>query len=968
MRESWSLARRELAGFFYSSIAYIFIGAFLAVSLFVVFWVDTFFARNLADVRPLFQWMPLLLIFLVAAITMRMWSEERRSGTLEALLTTPVSIPKLILGKFLACFLLVAIALVLTLGLPITVSLIGPLDWGPVIGGYVAALLLASTYIAVGLYVSARTENQIVSLIISVLVCLALYLPGSHLLDAFFSMPVSRLLSLVGTGSRFDSITRGVLDLRDLYYYLSLALAFLVLNAVALMQLRWGRSEGKSHRLPLWGAALVIVNLLLANVWLGGITSVRLDLTQGRLYTLSPATKSELASLSEPLLIEGIFSSKTHPLLAPLVPQLKDLIREYGIAGGHHVEVRFVDPQQAPEAAQTLASRYGIKPVPFRNQSRYEASVVNAYFDVLIKYGDQYKVLSFQKLVGVEQSPGGSLKVDLKAPEYALTSTIGQVVGDYQKKGDIFASLTAPVTLHGYISAADKLPASLASLSHDLTQQLDALQQQANGKLKVSIEDPDAKGGKLAQTIAQHYGFQPMVAGLLDTRPFYFYLLLQRGEQTVPVPLPADLSAASVKKAIVTGLDQFASGMRKTVAVFAPGGNPALARFGMDQGPQYTQLLGALRSHVVVKTTDLADGRVPDGTQLLLVLAPDQVTDKQLFAIDQFLMTGGRVVIATSPWKVSMGADGLNIHHHQSGLADWLAAKGIHIRPTLVMDAQNATFPVPVYRQIGGLTLREYYPMPYPYFPYVSGEGLNADSPVTRSLGQVTLSWASPIHLDKQTLKGDAVTPLLTSSANTWLSSSTDILPQQAANGQPLPYQPGDKLAPELLGVAVEGQFPSWFADHPDPLLPKADASKQQPGKNDKPDKDSKAAHKPVITSVIKHSPAASRLVVIASPSFVADSTLEMISAGLGRSYDQPIQLVQNLVDWSLQSPAMLALRDKASISRLLAPLSHGQQMFWEYLNYGLALSGLVLCALIAWGLRKRRRARLGNWLARQGV
>jgi ABC-2 type transport system permease protein len=1001
MRESWSLARRELAGFFHSSIAYIFLAAFLAVSLFVVFWVDAFFARNLADIRPLFQWMPILLIFLVAAITMRMWSEERRSGTLETLLTTPVSIARLVFGKFLACFILVAIALLLTLGLPITVSLIGPLDWGPVIGGYVAALLLASTYIAVGLYVSARTENQIVSLIGTVIIGILLYLPGSQLLGAFFSTPVSHWLSLLGTGSRFDSITRGVLDLRDLYYYLSLALTFLVLNGMALAGLRWGKSrsgskgktlesssgrEGEvvSHKATSWLAALVIINLLVANVWLASLTSARVDLTQGKLYTLSAATHDELDNLPEPLLIEGFFSGKTHPLLAPLVPQLKSLLREYGIAGGSKVEVRFVDPQKHPGVAQKIAQRYGIKPVPFRNQSRYEASVVNAYFDVLVKYGDQYKVLGFQKLIGIEQSPSGNLKVDLKAPEYALTSAIKSVVGEYQKKGNVFASITTPVTFHGYISADSVLPEPLVKLRSDLKSTLAGLQKQADGKLKVQIEDPSANGGKLADTIAKRYGFQPMVAGLLDTTPFYFYLMLQRGDQTVPVPLPEDLSGSALEKAILTGLGQFASGMRKVVAVYAPEVSPMMARMGMDEGPKYTQLLTELRRHAVVKNTTLEKGRVPDGSQLLLVLDPENLGAKQLFAIDQFLMTGGTVVIASSPYAVSIDDQGLSAHVHKTGLADWLAAKGIHLKQDFVMDTQNATFPVPVYRNLGGVTLREYYPMPYPYFPYISGDGLSPNSPVTRSLGQVTMSWASPIMLDEKALQGDKVTRLLTTSPNTWLSTSLEIAPERDTAGNPVPWQPQGSLKPELVGVAVQGQFTSWFKDHKNPLLASAQTDEKSTDKvggkvvdkatnrtNHKKQGDKKADKipaKPEISGVLSHSPAASRLVVLSSASFVADDTMGMISAGLGRTYDQPIQLVQNLVDWSLESPAMLALRDKSSVSRLLEPLSHDRQIFWEYLNYGLALLGLIITAVIAWLLRKRHRARLSDWLTRQGV
>ncbi len=180
MKQTLSITRKELASYFGSPMALIFVGSFLAVTLFAFFWVNTFFARGIADVRPLFEWMPVLMIFLVASLTMRQWSEEQRSGTLELLLTLPVSRVQLVLGKFLAVMALVALALALTLFLPISVSLMGNLDWGPVVGGYLAALLMAAAYAAIGLFISSRTDNQIVALILTVLVCGILYAIGTR--------------------------------------------------------------------------------------------------------------------------------------------------------------------------------------------------------------------------------------------------------------------------------------------------------------------------------------------------------------------------------------------------------------------------------------------------------------------------------------------------------------------------------------------------------------------------------------------------------------------------------------------------------------------------------------------------------------------------------------------------------------------------------------------------------------------
>ena len=219
MKTILAITRKELNIYFGSPMALIFIGAFLAASLFTFFWVDAFFARGIADLRPLFRWMPALLIFLVATLTMRQWSEEQRSGTLELLLTLPAQISRLVLGKFLAVLALVALALALTLPLAISVSLLGNLDWGPVIGGYLAALLLASAYAAIGLFSSSRTDNQVVALIVTVLIGGGLYVVGTGGVTDFVGGGLAEILRGIGTGSRFESIERGVIDLRDLIYY-----------------------------------------------------------------------------------------------------------------------------------------------------------------------------------------------------------------------------------------------------------------------------------------------------------------------------------------------------------------------------------------------------------------------------------------------------------------------------------------------------------------------------------------------------------------------------------------------------------------------------------------------------------------------------------------------------------------------------------------------------------------------------
>lgn len=233
------IAVRELRAYFNSPMAYVFLLAFVGASLFTFFNVNAFFSRGVADARGLFSAIPLLMVLLVPALTMRLWAEEEKQGTLEVLLTLPARDFELVAGKFLASWVLLAVALGLTLGLPITAALLGSLDWGPVIGGYVGALLLGAAYLAIGQFLSANTENQLLSFILALVVCLSLYGIGTEAFTGLFSDRTASVLRSIGTGSRFESIARGVIDLRDVLYYVSLTVFFLVLCAGSLRSKRW---------------------------------------------------------------------------------------------------------------------------------------------------------------------------------------------------------------------------------------------------------------------------------------------------------------------------------------------------------------------------------------------------------------------------------------------------------------------------------------------------------------------------------------------------------------------------------------------------------------------------------------------------------------------------------------------------------------------------------------------------------
>ena len=948
------ITRKEFNSFFSSPIAYIFIGVFLAVNLFIFFWVETFFASNISEIRPLFTWMPILLIFLAAAVTMRSWAEERRSGTLELLLTSPVSPLALVLGKFFSCLSLVALSLLLTLPIPLTVSFMGQLDWGPVVGGYLATIFLAAAYISIGLYVSVKSDNQIVSLIITVLVCSLIYLIGSDTLVSFFGNSGTEILQLLGSGSRFASITRGVIDLRDLYYYLALMGIFLTLNVYGLERIRWADNPA-NIRHTRWRllCGLVIVNFLVANFWLAPINGLRADMTTDHIYSISPTTKNYLAQLKEPLLIRGYFSAQTHPLLAPLVPRIRDLLREYAVAGGNKVHVEFVDPQEHPDLEQEAGQKYGIRPVPFQTASKYQSSVTNSYFDVLIQYGDQFETLGFRDLIEVKGSGEQDLDVELRNPEYDITRAIKKVLYSYQGGGDLFSDIGKPVQFTGYISSDNQLPKELVRLKGELQTILVEMSKKGKGLFTSEVVDPTADNGAVAKTIGDEFGFRPMAASIFDNRTFWFYMTLKSGDQVVEVTLPEDLSKEGLMRSLSAGLKRFATGFTKTVALNTPKTSPPMPQYGMQgRGPQFEILRELLTKEHGVINADLANGRVPDDTDLLLVVAPESVDEKQLFAMDQFLMEGGTVVLATSPFAIGLEQQ-LNVAEKSSGLEAWLKFNGITIGQHMVLDPKNSAFPVPVQRQVGGTTIQEIQLVNYPYFVDIRPDGMNRDSGMLSGLNQLTMNWASPIQVDKDKNKDRKITRLLESSADSWLSDSTDVQPNFKTYGE-LGFAPGDQKGKHLLGMMVEGRFTSYFAGKPSPLL----AGKDKP---DEPKENAGAGQeqpsKPqVISRQIDKSPESARIILFSSNSFLNDTILGIDSSVMHSSYLGPVQLIANSIDWSLEDRGLLSIRGRGHFSRTLLPMTRNIQFFWEYLNYGLALLGLLMVWLVRRSMVKRTK------------
>lgn len=236
MRNAVAIARRELGAYFHSPIAYIFIIIFLLISG-VMFFLEIGVGTAQADMRPLFGLAPLIYCFFAPSVTMGLFSEERATGTLEMLLALPVTDWEIVVGKFLAAVGLVAVTLGLTLPYALYVSSYGNLDWGPVMGGYLGLLLMAAGYLAVGVMTSVWTKNQIIAWVLGALFCFVLFLVGKLL--SVVPAALAPIIQAISFDHHFESIAKGVIDLRDLVYYASLITICLLIAQTSLESRRW---------------------------------------------------------------------------------------------------------------------------------------------------------------------------------------------------------------------------------------------------------------------------------------------------------------------------------------------------------------------------------------------------------------------------------------------------------------------------------------------------------------------------------------------------------------------------------------------------------------------------------------------------------------------------------------------------------------------------------------------------------
>ncbi len=455
----WTVAKHELRGYFDQPTAYVLAVAFLAISLFLLF--RTLYASGVASLRPLFDLLPLLFAIFIPAVTMRSLAEERRARTLEWLMAQPLTESEVVQGKFLGDWLFVMIVLAGTVPTAVGVLLASSADPGIVLAQYVGAAFLAAQFVALGVWASSVTRNQITAFIVGAGLCFLLFLVGLPVVQIGLPPVLANPLARLSVVSHFENVARGVVDLRDALYFVSTTVLFLVLATGAVARERLSRARSDRRRLRV-GAAVVAVLVLVVNL-LGGYVRGRLDLTANNVYTLADGTREILGELDD-LVRVTLFASDELPSEIQLqLRDVRDLLADMRGASNGNLEVRIVDPDDDEDAASE-ASSFGIFPLEFQVLRDDEFQVRRGYYGIAVTYAEAQEVIPVIERVG-------DLELRLVSAIAGMTNeekrTVTFVQGAGAKSPYTISGLPESLTDRYDLQTVDPATDSLAQLSPD---------------------------------------------------------------------------------------------------------------------------------------------------------------------------------------------------------------------------------------------------------------------------------------------------------------------------------------------------------------------------------------------------------------------------------------------------------------------------------------------------------------------
>ncbi|MCX8008390.1 MAG: Gldg family protein [Patescibacteria group bacterium] len=389
--------------------------------VFVFVWQFLFFRNAFligeASVRILFDYLPWMLLIFSSAVTMGVFSQEKNDGTIELLLTHPVKELEVVISKFLGSLFLIVVSLFFSFPIAIAFSRFGVFDWGAFFAQFFSAIFLAGCFISIGVFFSSLLTSSIASLLATSAASFFLLIVGSEFITANVPLAIVPILERLSLSSHFVSMSRGVIDVRDVWYFLSFIIIFLSLTFLFLIKQKFGNRRDYYIRYQI-GIILFIGIAVVSNV-LGSRIPGRFDITSDKKYTISPSTRKILGDLSDIVTITFYASSRLPSQLTPIVRDVRDLLRDYQQYGKGNISVVYKDPSNNSQISSEASSR-GLREIQFNVIGQEEFQIKTGFVGIVLSYGGKHESIPYIQNTG-----------DL---EYQLTSLIAKLTTKEKKK------------------------------------------------------------------------------------------------------------------------------------------------------------------------------------------------------------------------------------------------------------------------------------------------------------------------------------------------------------------------------------------------------------------------------------------------------------------------------------------------------------------------------------------------------
>lgn len=393
---TFKIAKKEFRSYFSSPAAYIIIILFLALTGW--FFTNTLFIDGgQAELRSNFNIIPFLLLFFVPALTMKMIAEEKKSGTLELLTTLPVTEAQIVTGKFLGSLGILVLAILLTIPNVLTIAILGEPDWGVLFSGYLGLILMGSAFTAIGLYTSSVTDNQIIAFIISFVILFFLVMVSNLLMF----IPFPEFFDYLGAVSHYSNMLKGVVDSRDLIYFVSVTAVFL-----------FGAASSIEKKQNFYRIFYVVFTALFLNV-ISFFIFTRFDLTEGGIYSLSEASRKTVAELDDKVIVKCFFSEELPPQMKIIPAMIRDNLEEYKAYSNGNFYYEFIEPSDEEFSKQIMT--YQLPSAQVQLLEKDEFKVKKVFMGMVMLYEDKKEIIPF-----IQEG-------DLPALEYQLTSMIKKI-------------------------------------------------------------------------------------------------------------------------------------------------------------------------------------------------------------------------------------------------------------------------------------------------------------------------------------------------------------------------------------------------------------------------------------------------------------------------------------------------------------------------------------------------------------